>query len=44
MRPIVGTPMTELSVAWRAGDSSPVLRDFLAVVRALDLQHRQEAR
>jgi DNA-binding transcriptional LysR family regulator len=32
-RPIVGAPRTELLVAWRPGDASPVLRDFLEVVR-----------
>jgi DNA-binding transcriptional LysR family regulator len=30
--PIVGAPQTELRVAWRPQDPSPVLRDFLAVV------------
>jgi len=32
-RPIVGSPRTELLVAWRPHDTSPVLRDFLEVVR-----------
>lgn len=32
-RPIVGAPRTELLVAWRSDDASPVLRDFLEVVR-----------
>ncbi len=32
-RPILGAPETELRVAWRPQDGSPVLRDFLQVVR-----------
>jgi DNA-binding transcriptional LysR family regulator len=32
-RPIQGAPETELRVAWRPNDPSPVLRDFLQVVR-----------
>jgi DNA-binding transcriptional LysR family regulator len=41
LRPIVGSPKTELFVAWRSNDASPVLRDFLAVVRDVDLQRRK---
>jgi DNA-binding transcriptional LysR family regulator len=41
LRPIVGSPMTELFVAWRSNDQSPVLRDFLAVVRDVDLQRKR---
>jgi len=32
-RPIAGAPETELRVAWRPQDGSPILRDFLQVVR-----------
>jgi DNA-binding transcriptional LysR family regulator len=32
-RPIVGAPKTALLVAWRPDDASPVLRDFLAVLK-----------
>jgi DNA-binding transcriptional LysR family regulator len=32
-RPIIGSPTTTLLVAWRRDDNSPVLRDFLAVLR-----------
>ncbi|MGZ3421620.1 MAG: LysR family substrate-binding domain-containing protein [Polyangiales bacterium] len=41
LRPIVGSPMTELFVAWRSNDLSPVLRDFLTVVRDVDLQRKR---
>ena len=33
--PIVGSPRTELLVAWRADDRSPVVRDFVELVRRL---------
>lgn len=36
-RPISDAPPTELFVAWRPGDSSPVLRDFLDVVREVGM-------
>jgi DNA-binding transcriptional LysR family regulator len=32
-RPIIGAPKTSLLVAWRPDDTSPVLRDFLAVLK-----------
>ncbi len=32
-RPIVGSPRTELLIVWRPDDASPILRDFLDVVR-----------
>lgn len=34
-RSIVGSPQTELRVAWRPDDPSPVVRDFLDVLRAV---------
>lgn len=35
LRPIIGSPTTELLIAWRAGDSSPALQQFVDVVRRL---------
>jgi DNA-binding transcriptional LysR family regulator len=32
-RPIVGQPRTDLLVAWRPDDTSPILRDFLEVLK-----------
>ena len=37
LRPIVGSPHTELFVAWRSDDASPVVRDFLETVRKVGL-------
>jgi DNA-binding transcriptional LysR family regulator len=37
-RPIVGAPKTQLLVAWRPDDTSPVLRDFLAVLREVGVE------
>src|SRR5262249_10800419 len=39
-RPLAGVPPTELFVAWRSGDSSPVLRDFLEIVREVGMRGR----
>jgi DNA-binding transcriptional LysR family regulator len=36
-RPIVGAPRTDVLVAWRPDDASPVLRDFLDVLREVGL-------
>jgi DNA-binding transcriptional LysR family regulator len=36
-RPIVGAPRTDVLVAWRPDDTSPVLRDFLDVLREVGL-------
>ncbi len=41
-RPIVGAPQTELRVAWRPEDGSPVLRDFLEVLRTVGVQEVTE--
>jgi DNA-binding transcriptional LysR family regulator len=35
IRPIVGSPSTDLRIAWRADDASPALREFLAFVRTV---------
>jgi DNA-binding transcriptional LysR family regulator len=43
-RRIEGAPRTDLLVAWRPGDASPVLRDFLDVVRDVGVQERTRAR
>ena len=37
-RPITGAPQTELRVAWRPQDASPVLRDFLDVLREVGVR------
>jgi DNA-binding transcriptional LysR family regulator len=37
LRPIVGSPYTELFVAWRADNPSPVVRDFVETVRSVGL-------
>jgi DNA-binding transcriptional LysR family regulator len=37
-RSIVGSPQTELRVAWRPDDDSPVVRDFLEVLRTVDVK------
>jgi DNA-binding transcriptional LysR family regulator len=42
-RPLVGVPPTELFVAWRPGDPSPVLRDFLDLVREVGMRERGKA-
>jgi DNA-binding transcriptional LysR family regulator len=39
-RPLTGVPPTELFVAWRPGDGSPVLRDFLDVVQEVGMHGR----
>ncbi len=33
LRPIAGSPMTELLVAWRPENESPALREFVSIVR-----------
>ena len=35
LRPIIGSPTTELLIAWRAGDTSPALHQFVELVRRL---------
>ncbi|MFT3769028.1 MAG: LysR family transcriptional regulator [Minicystis sp.] len=42
-RPLAGVPPTELFVAWRSGDASPVLRDFLEVVAEVGVRDRSRA-
>jgi DNA-binding transcriptional LysR family regulator len=42
-RPIDGVPRTELLVAWRPGDASPVLRDFLDVVHEVGVREPSRA-
>lgn len=37
-RPLAGTPPTELFVAWRPTDGSPVVRDFLQVVNEVGVR------
>jgi DNA-binding transcriptional LysR family regulator len=39
--PIIGAPYTELLVAWREGNASPVLREFLDVVRKVGVEKRR---
>jgi DNA-binding transcriptional LysR family regulator len=43
-RSIVGAPTTDLRVAWRPDDTSPVLRDFLDVLREVGVQRVRRAR
>lgn len=38
VRPIVAAPSTELLVTWREGDASPVLREFLELVRRVGVR------
>ncbi len=42
-RSIVGAPQTELRVAWRPDDDSPVVRDFLDVLRAVGIRVVRDA-
>ncbi len=39
-----GSPRTELLVAWRSDDRSPVLRDFIELVRRLAVRWRRKGR
>jgi DNA-binding transcriptional LysR family regulator len=43
-RSIVGAPTTELHVAWRPDDASPVLRDFLDVLRVVGVRRTPRSR
>jgi DNA-binding transcriptional LysR family regulator len=43
-RSITGAPQTELRVAWRPDDTSPVLRDFLDVLREVGVRRARRAR
>ena len=38
VRPIVGSPITKILVAWRAGNASPVVREFLEIVRRVGVR------
>ena len=40
-RPIVGNPMTQLLMAWPAGEVSPVVQGFIEVVRRVGVRLRQ---
>jgi DNA-binding transcriptional LysR family regulator len=33
LRPIVGSPRTDLFIAWRTDDASPALREFISFVQ-----------
>ncbi|UQA57185.1 LysR family transcriptional regulator [Polyangium aurulentum] len=41
IRPIVGSPMTDLRMVWRVDDASPALREFLAFVRSVGVSERR---
>ena len=43
-RAITGAPQTELRVAWRPADTSPVLRDFLDVLREVGVRRARRVR
>jgi DNA-binding transcriptional LysR family regulator len=43
-RPLVGSPRTELLVAWRKNAASEVLRGFLDVVSEVGMRERRLAR
>jgi DNA-binding transcriptional LysR family regulator len=44
LRPIVGSPSTDLLVAWRTADASPALKEFLAFVRRVGVRKPRSAR
>lgn len=44
LRPIVGSPSTDLLVAWRTDDASPALLEFLAIVRSIGVHKSRRAR
>jgi DNA-binding transcriptional LysR family regulator len=44
LRPIVGSPMTDLLIAWRADDTSPALAELLSFVRRVGVHKASGAR
>jgi DNA-binding transcriptional LysR family regulator len=44
LRPIIGSPTTDLLIAWRAGDASPACQQFVGVVRRLGVHRSRVTR
>jgi DNA-binding transcriptional LysR family regulator len=44
IRPIVGSPSTDLRIVWRADDASPALREFLSFVRSVGVSDARGGR
>ncbi len=44
IRPIIGSPTTELRLVWRSGDPSPAVARFVETVRSVALSLRKRRR
>lgn len=44
LRPIIGSPTTELRVTWRSGDSSPAVAHFIETVRKVGVKRGRRQR
>ena len=44
LRPIIGSPTTELRVAWRSGDASPAVARFIETVRKVGVKRGRRPR
>jgi DNA-binding transcriptional LysR family regulator len=44
LRPLIGSPTTELRLVWRSGDTSPAVARFLETVRRVGVQRRRKPR
>jgi DNA-binding transcriptional LysR family regulator len=44
LRPIIGSPTTELRLVWRSGDTSPAVERFIDTVRRVGVKRRKSRR